>query len=105
MTAKRDWKWEFQQLWMRWIGMRLALWLDKRHPDWCWADTCTYVGMAWDIPWLWRTSSENKAADCKSVCLDTDYRKNGSCWCGKNMSPEMRKNFEQHQRESGGFDL
>jgi hypothetical protein len=96
---KHDLKWKLQQLWMRRIGYRLALWLDKRHPEWCWADTCTYVGMAWDIPWLWRTSEEHKAEHCKRVCLDIDFKKNGSCWCGKNMSPEMRAGLERDAKE------
>jgi hypothetical protein len=62
--------------WSRWIGWRLACWLDKKHPDWCWTWIATDIGMgepAWDDPWRMRSN-----ADCK-----TDCERLGSCWCGK----------------------
>ena len=97
---KHDLKWKLQQLWTRKIGYRFALWLDKRHPGWCWADTCSYVGMAWNIAWLWRTSDEEKVSACQSICMP-DVERIGTCWCGKNMSPEMRAKFEQPKPAEG----
>jgi len=81
-----DWKWKFQQLWERTIGMRLAQWLDKRHPDWCWASLCVDLGMGWDI----RGAIENAQSagqQCKSECSGPIE----GCWCGKFMSERLKK--------------
>ena len=58
------------------LRMRLALWLDRRHPDWCWATLCTDLALGWDL-WHWRENAKNI-----SVCR-MDCERNGSCWCGK----------------------
>lgn len=71
-------RWRIQQVlrtvWRKTIGFRLALWLDKRLPTWCWADICTTIGLGYDI-WDWRKGKENSCAE--------DCAKQGSCWCGK----------------------
>lgn len=64
----------FRELWVKWIGMRLAIWMDKRLPTWCWAHICTDLGLGWDIL-KWRRARENTCAN--------DCERNGSCWCGK----------------------
>lgn len=99
---RHDLRWKLQQLWTRTVGMRLAGWLEMRHNDWCWADICTNVGLGWDIAWLWNTTAEEKATSFRSLCdVNTAEcsAKNGSCWCGKSMTPELRAELERDARE------
>lgn len=63
-----------RELWKKTIGFRLALWLDKKFPDWCWADICTTIGLGYDIL-DWRKAKQNS---CREDCEEQ-----GSCWCGK----------------------
>lgn len=96
---KRDWKWELQKLWERTMGMKLALWLDKRHPDWCWAELCVSLGMGYDLL-HWRERSKC-VESCRQECLGPIE----GCWCGKFMSDNLRNKFERDQLETEGFDL
>jgi len=66
------------------VTMPLAIWLDRRHPDWCWASLCVDLGLAYDLRG-WRSGAEDSLAVCQRDC-----RENGSCWCGKMATPAMR---------------
>src|SRR4029077_20432391 len=57
----------WRKLWERTIGMRLALWLDKRHPDWCWAALCVDLGLGWDIRGAME-NAESSGPRCKREC-------------------------------------
>lgn len=80
-------KYKLQRLWERFIGMRLALWIDKRHPEYCWAEVCTSLGLGWNICG-WREDAQ-RIESCREDCA-----RNGSCWCGKLMTPQMREEFK-----------
>lgn len=95
MRLSYDFRWKMELLWECIIGMKLALWLEKIHPDWCWADICVNVGLGKDVLWLWRVPDEQKAEDARTVCIENDCAKNGSCWCGKMMTPEFRAQWEK----------
>jgi len=76
----------WKRIWERVIGVRLALWLDKRHPDWCWASLCVDLGLGWDI----RDAIENAVSNgpqCQRECAGPIE----GCWCGKFMSDNLRK--------------
>ena len=71
-------RWRIQELirwaWRQSIGFRLALWLDKKHPTWCWAHLCTTIGLGYDF-FDWEKFKHNS---CRKDCEEL-----GSCWCGK----------------------
>jgi hypothetical protein len=102
-------KWQagdrLRKLWSKALGMRLAVWLEKKHPDWCWADLCSKLGFGYQISWLWKTTSAEKSAETGAVCWSEEAQKVGYCWCGKFMTPEFRRRMESDQKEPGGFDL
>jgi len=80
-------RWRVQEkmraVWRNTIGFRLALWLDKRFPKWCWAELCTTIGLGYDIQ-DWRKARETGpscARDCETF---------GSCYCGKMVKSEAK---------------
>ncbi len=80
--SKQEWTERLRTLWEKTIGMRLAYWLDQRHPDWCWPMLHTHIGKGWGLL-SWREDVTDIAM-CKRDC-----ERNGVCWCGKLRS----KNF------------
>ena len=71
-------------LWERTVGMRIALWLDKRYPNWCWAHLCTDIGLGWNILGFRRAKEEGLG--CKKDC-----ERDRACWCGKMNKGEFPK--------------
>jgi hypothetical protein len=94
-NSKIDWK----RIWERTIGMRLALWLDKRHPDWCWASLCVNLGMGYDLL-RWRKRAKDVGV-CRQECLGPIE----GCYCGKFMSDNLRQQFEKDQRDPKATEL
>jgi hypothetical protein len=64
-----------RKMWSNTIGWRLALWLDKKHPEWCWAGIATTVGLGYSIQDFNR---QKEGSGCKRECEQI-----GRCWCGK----------------------
>lgn len=81
---KYEFGWWWKRVWEKAIGMRLAIWLNDRHPDWCWAELCVQLGLGWDLP-NWKERAQS-IETCRQDCAQ-----NGSCWCGKLMTDELRK--------------
>lgn len=63
--------------WRETVGFRLALYLDKKFPSWCWAEVCTVVGLGWGL------FDRDKWDDIRSNGCAKDGDESGSCWCGK----------------------
>lgn len=82
----------WKDVWERAIGMKLALWLNERHPEWCWAELCLALGLGWDIP-NWRDRSEN-ASSCRQDCEQM-----GACWCGKFTAPDHEARWQKYLDE------
>jgi hypothetical protein len=75
--------------WQNSIGWKLAVKLDAKHPEWCWATLATKLGMGREIR-NWR--------DCESTGIcELDMKANGSCWCGKMMTPEFKARILKEQ--------
>lgn len=60
----------------RWFLLRLASWLDDRHPDWCWAWLCHDWGLGYDLHHP--CEFDGGAEPCRR-----EARVMGHCWCGK----------------------
>lgn len=60
----------------------LLMWLaglyDRRTPDSCWADTCTHLGLGWDLESFVEDARDPSAERCKA-----DAQRDGRCYCGK----------------------
>lgn len=81
-----------RKVWGRVIGMRLAQWLDNRHPDWCWAEICTSIGFGYDFAWIWKWDKNHEADTCREDCAER-----GTCWCGKLTTAEFRAEWERNK--------
>ena len=58
--------------WLRHVvSWRLLEWIDGRYPSVCWADLVQWKIDGAPIGWV-------RGSSCQ-----TDYARNGACWCGK----------------------
>jgi hypothetical protein len=68
---------------MRWLKMKIAVWLDRRRPDLCWASLCT-----------WALGYRDRRDGFDIIICEVDCRRNGTCWCGKLVRPDVRERLE-----------
>src|SRR5690348_8698895 len=85
-----DFEWDLQTFWCNHGGYRLAPWMDKRNPDYCWADICTDLGMARNLLG-WREHARESGPPCQREANEI-----GCCWCGKFRNEEA---FQKHCNE------
>ncbi|MFI5202206.1 MAG: hypothetical protein ACHQNE_07450 [Candidatus Kapaibacterium sp.] len=69
-----------QERWAKIIGLKLASWYSERHPEKCWAEICTDMGMGHNLfqrypAWTCGTRLSTEADRERSEC--------DLCWCGK----------------------
>lgn len=83
-----------QPIWQRLIGMRLAQWFDHRHPEKCWADICTDMGLGNKI---FRRYDRFPCGDRLTTDADHDAPTGTVtlCWCGK-MAEDVKQEETTH---------
>lgn len=63
-----------------WLLMALAKRYDTKHPKACWADTCTDLGLGYDLAGHMEKRRDGDVP--RSGCVRS-AREMGSCYCGK----------------------
>ena len=84
-------KWWLQTKWQNAIGFKLASWVDKRHPDWCWAEICLNLGMARGEGGILHWRDHVDATSCKKECAEM-----GTCWCGKFQTEDPQATWAEY---------